>query len=87
MDARGRLLKRELNKQERASDAGMKSAAMGVIPFKLNDDLRAELQAFGTDGGSVNWVEMVRKCRGAKHTDGCFRRRLMFRTSNRYFLQ
>ncbi|CAM9513834.1 unnamed protein product, partial [Hapterophycus canaliculatus] len=53
------LLKRDLNKQERASDAGMKSAAMGVIPFKINDDLRTQLQAFGSSGGGdVDWIEM-----------------------------
>lgn len=55
-----RLLKRELNKQERASDTGMKSAAMGVIPFTINPDLKDQLQAFGTGGGDVNWIEMVR---------------------------
>lgn len=49
----------------------MKSAAMGVIPFQFNDDLRAQLQAFGADDGSVNWVEMVRidstfYCEGAE---------------------
>lgn len=55
-----RVLKRELNKQERASDAGMKSAAMGIIPFTLTDDLRAQLQAFGSDEADVNWIEMVR---------------------------
>ncbi|CAN0456870.1 unnamed protein product, partial [Ectocarpus sp. 12 AP-2014] len=52
------LLKRDLNKQERASDAGMKSAAMGVIPFKVNDDLRAQLQTFGSGGGGMDWIEM-----------------------------
>lgn len=52
------MLKRELNKQERASDAGMKSAAMGIIPFALTDDLRAQLQAFAL-GEEVNWIEMV----------------------------
>ncbi|CAM9294263.1 unnamed protein product [Laminaria digitata] len=52
------LLKRELNKQERASDTGMKSAAMGVIPFTINPDLKDQLQAFGTGGGDVNWIEM-----------------------------
>lgn len=56
---RYRLLKRELNKQERASDTGMKSVAMGVIPFTINDDLRLQLQAFGNNGGGVNWIEMV----------------------------
>lgn len=55
-----RVLKRELNKQERASDAGMKSAAMGVIPFQINDDLRTQLEAFGGDeSGDINWIEMV----------------------------
>jgi len=59
-----RLLKRDLNKQERASDAGMKSAAMGVMPFKINDDLRAQLQTFGSGGGDAGWIEMVREmCR------------------------
>lgn len=38
----------------------MKSAAMGVIPFKVNDDLRAQLQTFGAGGGDVDWIEMVR---------------------------
>ncbi|CAB1119412.1 unnamed protein product [Ectocarpus sp. CCAP 1310/34] len=52
------LLKRDLNKQERASDAGMKSAAMGVIPFKVKGDLRAQLQTFGSGGGDVDWIEM-----------------------------
>lgn len=56
-----RLLKRELNKQERASDTGMKSVAMGVIPFTINDDLRLQLQAFGENGEEVNWIEMVCK--------------------------
>lgn len=55
-----RLLKRELNKQERASDTGMKSAAMGVIPFTINPDLRDQLEAFGVGGGDINWIEMVR---------------------------
>lgn len=54
-----RLLKRELNKQERASDAGVKSVAMGMLPFKLKDDLRAQLQAFAS-GGEIDWIEMVR---------------------------
>eukprot|EP00752_Nemacystus_decipiens_P012693 g11245.t1 len=52
------LLKRDLNKQERASDAGMKSSAMGVIPFKVNDDLRAQLQTFGSGEGGLDWIEM-----------------------------
>ncbi len=56
-----RLLKRDLNKQERASDAGMKSAAMGVMPFKVSDDLRAQLQTFGSGGGDAGWIEMVRE--------------------------
>lgn len=55
-----RLLKRELNKQERASDTGMKSAAMSVIPFTINPDLKDQLEAFGKGGGDVNWIEMVR---------------------------
>lgn len=55
-----RLLKRDLNKQERASDTGMKSAAMGVIPFTINPDLKDQLEAFGTGGGDANWIEMVR---------------------------
>lgn len=39
----------------------MKSAAMGVIPFKINDDLRTQLQAFGSGGGGdIDWIEMVR---------------------------
>lgn len=55
-----RLLKRELNKQERASDTGMKSAAMGVIPFTINPDLKDQLEAFGKGEGDHNWIEMVR---------------------------
>ena len=58
-----RLLKRDLNKQERASDAGLKSSAMGVIPFKVNDDLRAQLQTFGSGEGGLDWIEMVRQRR------------------------
>ena len=54
-----RLLKRELNKQERASDAGMKSAAMGVMPFTIHDEVRNKLRAFGEGVDGVNWVEMV----------------------------
>ena len=38
----------------------MKSAAMGVIPFTINPDLRDELEAFGKGGGDINWIEMVR---------------------------
>lgn len=57
------MLKRELNKQERASDVGMKSSAMGIIPFKLTDELRAQLHAFNGDEADVNWVEMVRSPR------------------------
>ncbi|CAN0026607.1 unnamed protein product [Ascophyllum nodosum] len=52
------LLKRELNKQERASDAGMKSAAMGVMPFTIHDEVRNKLRAFGEGVDGVNWVEM-----------------------------
>ena len=64
-----RLLKRELNKQERASDAGMKSSAMGVIPFKVNDDLRAQLQTFGSGEGSSDWIEMVSPHPLSHHND------------------
>lgn len=44
----------------------MKSSAMGVIPFKVNDDLRAQLQAFGSGEGSSDWIEMVRRRRLAR---------------------
>lgn len=37
----------------------MKSVAMGIIPFTINDDLRLQLRALGENGGEVNWVEMV----------------------------
>lgn len=68
-----RLLKRDLNKQERASDAGMKSSAMGVIPFKVNDDLRAQLQTFGSGEGGLDWIEMVRQGRLSCYTSTrCF---------------
>lgn len=60
MFSKHRLLKRDLNRQERASDTGMKSAAMGIIPFVLNNDLKTQLQTFGTGGGDTNWIEMVR---------------------------
>ncbi|CAM9510163.1 unnamed protein product [Choristocarpus tenellus] len=58
------LLMRDLNKQERASNAGLKSSAMGIIPFGVADDLRKELEDFGAEvpgGGDsgVNWIEMV----------------------------
>ncbi|CAM9415765.1 unnamed protein product [Discosporangium mesarthrocarpum] len=61
--SKAELLKRDLNKQERASSVGLKSSAMGVIPFSVDEELREQLRvlrgAQEPRGGSlVNWVEM-----------------------------